>query len=129
MSSCEQNMAGRKKYSLKDAVDLVLQADSDSGSEPDVNSSKWQVSCHMSRAFAALTKLQYQVTLTLHLSQTLGRGWGDGRGVNIWGGRGFLRVMVYWYISNRLDGCVCNIRMPSVHQNHENAISGHCVLY
>ena len=42
MSSCEQNMAGRKKYSLKDAVDLVLQADSDSGSEPEVNSSLWQ---------------------------------------------------------------------------------------
>ena len=27
---------------LKEAVDLVLQADSDSGSEPEVNSSKWQ---------------------------------------------------------------------------------------
>ena len=58
-----------------------------------------------------------------------GKGWGDGRGVNIWGGRGFLMAMVHWYISNRLDGCVCNIRMPSVHPNHENAISGHCVLY
>ena len=31
--------------------------------------------------------------------------------------------------NDRLDGCVCNIRMPSVHQNRENAISGHCVLY
>ena len=33
---------------------------------------------------------------------------GDGRGVNIWGRRGFLRAMplVHWYISNRLDGCV-----------------------
>ena len=28
--------------SLKEAVDLVLQADSESGSEPEVNSSKWQ---------------------------------------------------------------------------------------
>ena len=35
-----------------------------------------------------------------------GKGVGDGRGVNIWGGRGFLRAMVHWYISNRLDGCV-----------------------
>ena len=42
VSSCEQNMAGLKKYSLTEAVDLVLQADSDSGSEPEVNSSKWQ---------------------------------------------------------------------------------------
>ena len=36
-------LVGRgRAYSMKDAVDLVLQADSDSGSEPEVYSSKWQ---------------------------------------------------------------------------------------
>ena len=33
-------MAGRKKYSLEEAADLILQADSDSGSEPEVSPSK-----------------------------------------------------------------------------------------
>ena len=32
--------AGRKKYSLEEAVDLILRADSDSGSEPEVSCSK-----------------------------------------------------------------------------------------
>ena len=34
------NMAGRKKYSLEEAVDLILRADSDSGSEPELSCSK-----------------------------------------------------------------------------------------
>ena len=83
----------------------------------------------MSWAFAALTKLQYQLTLDFAPVSNFGKGVGDGREVSIWGGRGFLRVMLHWYISNRLDGCVCNIRMPSIDQNHETAISGHRVLY
>ena len=33
VSNCEQNMAGRKKYSLKEAVDLVLQATTNIGVE------------------------------------------------------------------------------------------------
>ena len=63
----------------------------------------------MSWAFVALTNASKS---TLHLYRTLG---GEGGGGSTYGaGMGFLRVMVYWYISNRLAGCVCNIRMPSV---------------
>ena len=33
-------MAGRKKYCVEEAADLILRADSDSGSEPEVICSK-----------------------------------------------------------------------------------------
>ena len=76
-------MAGRKKYSLEEAADLILRADSYSGSEPEVSCSNGDLrrECHVNNQFDSY-HFWGKIVMS-GLGSTYGVGWGQHMG---WGG-------------------------------------------